>query len=278
MKMPMTAPLFGLLIILPFSPLRGQAIHGRVVVADDTLAAFGDTVGVDGATISLLDSRRRPLLQVQSDQTGRFRIPVEAPGTFLLSASRIGFRTVEAEVALGEREIVDVELRMAQEAVPLEPLIVTARREIRLGSLDEFYDRMDRNRERGVGQFLTREEVENSPAANTTLLLGSVPGLFLTPMEESGWFVQMRRQGDFCTPDYYLDGLITSPDRLPPLEDIEGVEIYRTRFENVEGYWPSDCGIVFMWRKRDWGEPFSFGKLFLAAGLFAVGWALTLIW
>jgi hypothetical protein len=137
---------------------------------------------------------------------------------------------------------------------------------------------MERNRRRGVGHFITREDVESTPTANTTLLLGQVPGMFLVPSGQSGWGVKMRYRGDYCSPDYYLDGLLTSWDRLPPMEDIEGVEIYESRFENVEGYWPSDCGIVFMWRKKDWGNAFSWKRLILAAGFVAIGFALSQIW
>lgn len=252
-------------------PAAGQAIFGRILLA-------GDTTGVEGATVTLRDNNGRFLLQVQSDATGRFRIPLDFPGPFGISASRIGLRTVNAEVTLGEREMVEVELRMAPEAIPLDPLVVTARRIIRPGTLDEYYDRMERNRQRGVGRFITREEVEGSFAASTTLLLGQVPGIFLEPTGQSGWGLAMRYRGESCAPDYYLDGLLTSSDRLPPMEDIEGVEIYRGRFENVEGYWPSDCGAIFMWRKRDWGNPFSWRKLFLAVGFVAIGFALSQIW
>ena len=59
--------------------------------------------------------------------------------------------------------------------------------------------------------------------------------------------------------------------------DTVGVEVYRTRFENVEGYWPSTCGIVFMWRKPDWGHPFTWGSLFIAIGFTSLAWAISLI-
>jgi len=263
--------LLPMFLLLGPNPAEGQAIFGRILLA-------GDTVGVEGASVTLRDNNGRFLLQVQSDGAGRFRIPLDFPGPFQISASRIGLRTVDAEVTLGEREMVEIELRMAPEAIPLDPLVVTARRVIRPGTLDEFYDRMERNRRRGVGQFITREEVESSPAASTTLLLGQVPGVFLEPTEQSGWGLAMRYRGESCAPDYYLDGLLTSADRLPPMEDIEGVEIYRGRFEAAEGYWPSNCGAIFMWRKRDWGDPFSWRKLFIAVGFVALGFALSQIW
>lgn len=264
--------LLATLILAAAAPLAGQSIRGRVLVA-------GDTVGVEGVTITLVDQGENPLFQVQTNAAGRFRIPLDQPGRYGLELDRLGFKPFRAEVSVGEREMVEVEIRMAEEAIPLEPLVVTARREIQMGSLDEFYDRMERNRRRGVGQFLTREDFENSPMASTTLLLGTLPGLFLevNSSEMSGYGIRMREGGSYCTPDYYLDGLLTSVTRIPPMEDIEGVEVYRTRFENVEGYWPSTCGIVFMWRKSDWGHPFTWGSLFIAIGFTSLAWALSLL-
>jgi hypothetical protein len=264
--------LLAALFLTAAPPLAGQMIRGRVLAA-------GDTVGIEGVTVTLMNQGENPLFLTQTDAAGQFQISVAEPGRYGLELKRIGYRTFLAEVVVGEREMVEVELRMAEEAILLEPLIVTARREIQLGTLDEFYDRMERNRQRGVGQFLTREDFENSPAASTTLQLAMVPGLFLevVPSQLSGYGIMMRSRGDYCAPDYYLDGLLTSSDRLPPMEDIEGVEVYRTRFEHVENYWASECGIIFMWRKPDYGNPFSRNRFFLAVGLVSVGWLLTLL-
>jgi hypothetical protein len=258
------------LFLLAAGPLEGQSILGRILVA-------GNTLGVDGVSVTVLDQGGSPLFQVQSDSTGLFRISLEAPGSYGLSLTRLGFRSFQVEVEVGDREMVEVELRMAEEAIPLDPLVVTARREIRLGTLDEFYDRMERNKRRGVGQFITREEVDATPVASTAHLLARVPGVYMQPAGNTGWAIRMRERGDYCTPTYYLDGLETSWDRLPHMEDIEGVEIYRTRFEQVDGYWPSTCGIVFMWRRPDWGNPFSWGRLILAGGFVSVALVFALI-
>ena len=258
------------LLLYAVGPLEAQSLLGRVLVA-------GDTVGVDGVSVTLLDQEGQPLLQVQSDPAGWFRIPLEAPGRYALSLSRLGYRSFEAEFVVGNREMVEVELRMAEEAIPLEPLVVTARREIRLGTLDEFYDRMERNKRRGMGRFITREDVDNTPVATTAHLLATIPGVYMVPAGNTGWVVRMRERGEYCTPDYYLDGLLTSWDRLPPMEDIEGVELYRTRFELVDGYWPSTCGVVFLWRRPDWGNPFSWSRLIMAGGFVSAALLFALI-
>jgi hypothetical protein len=260
-----------LFLLASVSELDGQTLRGRVLTA-------GDTVGVDGVTVTLSPLGQEPVLQVQSDAEGFFQLPVPQPGRFNLSLSRIGYSSFVGEVAVGQNEMVEVEIRMAEEAIPLDPLVVTARRVIQRFTLDEYRDRMERNKRRGVGIFLTREEIENAPTANTTLLLATTPVLYLEPVENTSYGIRMRQRGSYCTPDYYMDGLLTSWDRLPAMEDIEGVEIYQSsRMETVEGDWPSPCGAVYVWRRSDWGTPFSWGKLVIAGGFLAAAWALALI-
>jgi len=223
-------------------------------------------MGVEGAELSLIDSTGTSVLLVLSDSIGMFRIAAPKAGRYEVLAMRLGFASVRAEVEVGEREIVEVELRMAEEAIPLEPILVVARREIRRGTLDEFYDRMGRNRQRGVGWFFDREDIEQREDIRLPFLLNSAPGVFLS---EAGESVQMRSQGEFCAPQVFVDGFETSYRELQ-LMDLEGIEIYRGRWEHVDGYFPSDCGMIFLWRKPDWGHPFSWGRVVIAGGLLAL--------
>jgi hypothetical protein len=47
--------------------------------------------------------------------------------------------------------------------------------EIRSGTLDEYYDRMEENRTRGIGNFVTAEEIERQASFNASTLLRGVP-------------------------------------------------------------------------------------------------------
>jgi hypothetical protein len=254
-----------LLLCAP-QPVAGQSIHGRVLVE-------GGTGGVDGAELALIDSFGAPLLRVESDSLGMFRIAAPEAGRYTVLATRLGFASVRVEVELGEREIVEVELRMAEEAIPLDPIEVVARRRIRPGTLDEFYDRMDRNRQRGVGWFFTRDEIESRKDTPLPLFLNSAPGVMV---QGSRGAVQIVGQGPPCTPTFYIDGFETSYRELQMM-DLEGIEIYRGRFENVAGYFPSECGMIFLWRKADWGNPFTLGRLAFAGGVVAFFLALGAI-
>jgi len=247
------------LVAFAAKPVVGQSLHGRILVE-------GDTIGVDGAELALIDSTGTSLLRVQSDSLGMFRIPVPKAGNYEILATRLGFASVRAGVEVGEREIVEVEFRMAEEAIPLDPIVVVARREIRRGTLDEFYDRMDRNKQRGVGWFFTREDIERRENIRLPFFLFSAPGVFVQGAGES---VQMRSKGEYCAPVIVIDGYETNYRELQMM-DLEGIEIYRGRFEKVEGYFPSDCGMIFLWRRPDWGNPFSRGRVAMAGGLLAL--------
>ncbi|MFC1574875.1 carboxypeptidase regulatory-like domain-containing protein [Gemmatimonadota bacterium] len=239
--------------------IRGQSIRGRVMVA-------GDTLGVTGADVFLTDSMGVSLSHVTAGDDGTFQLPVPEPGSFRIRAGRIGYATIRAPVEVGENEVVEVELRMAAEAIPLEPIVVTARREIRQGTLDEFYDRMARMKQKGKGQFLTPEAIEAWGSVDLPILLQTLPGIWAEPAGASGYSLRMRSMGGWCSPEFYLDGLPMQSFHKIPVMDLEGVELYRGPFEPVDGYWPDRCGTIFLWRKNDFGSPFTWRRAFFAVG------------
>lgn len=266
----MRAAAFALLclLVLGHEGLAGQSIHG-LVVSSDTVP-----VPVAGANLTLVDSAGRTVAQAQASDAGEFRLPVPHPGRYEIGASRIGFSTVRASVLVGEGEAVEVRLSMAVEAVPLEPLEVVGRRAIRSGTLDEFYDRMAHMRQKGQGQFLTREQLEQRERTPLPFVLQSIPGVWL---DEGGRSVSLRNNSAFgaamCQPEFYLDGMpMVGGYREIQVMDLEGVEVYRGYSELVHGYFPNSCGIIMLWRRPGWGNPFTWGRFFLAAGLSAGIW------
>lgn len=70
----------------------------------------------------------------------------------------------------------------------------------------------------------------------------------------------MARYKDKGTPTLYVDGRPQESYRMPDLEDLEGMEVYRGRLEWVDRYGPNDCGVILAWRKADWGEPFNWKR------------------
>lgn len=291
------------LVLCAAPSVRAQLIRGRILEQ-------GNDRGVDGAEISLIDVTGATVMLAVSDSTGGFALSVPTPGLWRIAATRIGLTAVEAEVNVGEKELVEVELTMAPEAIPLEPIVVVGRRRIQQGTLDEFYDRMERMKRRGVGFFFTAEDIKRLERTDLPLMLQHAPGVFASSSGGgAGYLIQMAGRGGLCYPDIYLDGLPLSGARgsatgvaegpssgglYPfgnggggaagprynsiPVMDLEGVEIYRGRWEQPDGYWSSDCGIIFLWRKKGWGNPFSMQTLLLVGGVSVVtGLLLSLL-
>lgn len=252
------------------SPAKSQSIFGRVL-------SQGGDAPVPAADLILIDSTGAIVSQVQADSLGDFRLPAPGPGRYLIRASRLGFSRTDATVQLREQEILEVELKMGEEAIPLDPIVVVARKRIREGTLDEFYDRMARMKQAGRGQFLTKEQIEARISLSLPMLLQTIPGVWL---QSGGQSVQLINpmasvEGQFCNPEFLLDGRpMLGGYREIQVMDLEGVEVYKGYSEAVSGHFPHRCGQIFLWRKPDWGNPFSWGRLVVASGLVLGIWAL----
>jgi len=150
---------------------------------------------------------------------------------------------------------------------------VVGRREIRPGTLEQFYDRMARNRQAGKGQFLTLDQIQNRTQMSLALLLQTIPGVRSAGFRaESVQLLNPSGGSTFCTPELFLDGRpMLGGFREISLLDVEGVEVYRGYEESVEGEFPNPCGQIFIWRKTEWGHPFAWSRLFVVAGIGAMG-------
>jgi hypothetical protein len=224
-------------ILLLAAPAASQIIRGRVVDASD--AAVG------GVRITLVDSLAATHREVVSNAGGEFFIVITAPGTYQLQASRLGYTITETPaVEIGDREVVEVEVRLDVEAVQLEPLtVVRRRRETRRErDLRQYYERVEHYGDARLGSTIyTRELLEEWDA--------------LSVGEAFRLYIRWRPYGRSCDPKVFLDG---QPRRGPFLEDlgfmsvssIEGIELYagggpaRSRFSDPDG-----CGVVLLWTR-----------------------------
>lgn len=235
-----------------------QQVQGRVLDA-------GDMSPVAGATVTLADSTGGVIRQVVAGADGRFWLWYDRAGAYLLGAERIGYATVEGQpVRLDSTGVVEVELRMRPEAVPLEPLRVVARRDVKRFTPDEFYDRMSRLGDRGY--FMTREEIERTGARLPSLALQWVPGTWVRPAQlGEANTIALMSYGRICRPAIYLNGR-----PLPEWADlddwvmvgrIEGIEVYRGHFI-PRHYYHTDfswgCGFVLVWTRTDYDPRFAF--------------------
>ena len=250
-----------------------QTVRGRIL-EDETRSP------IHGTLIELLATDGSSAGRGESDSDGHFSVRATSAGLFTIRLSHPFFSALDTDVIpLGPGEVLAIELRMGRRVIPLEPLVVTARRHARLGG---FYDRL---REPGFGRFITRAEIESRPSTNrTTDLLRGMPGVEIVPVRIRGGItgnvILMRSGAGRCEPTIMLDG---SPVRQIPgsgIDDflkpdmLEGVEIYARGASAPQQLMvaSNSCGVIAFWTRTGSAEGGQVTlKRILAAGAILAG-------
>ena len=156
---------------------------------------------VSGATVSVLGTNSSTL----TDGSGRFLLDDLPPGRHLVNTDHLAYEARTDSVTIFSQETVDIEVRMATEALEVEGLVVTARTRFGRTSLAGEAKRVD---------FIGREEIEAAlPRVTATpdlLRTMNMPGLRirevyqvdeLTGAMVPGICIEIRRSGgEGCRP------------------------------------------------------------------------------
>jgi hypothetical protein len=248
-----------------------QSVSGRVVDAETRLP-------VAGAEVVLLDSAVAEVRRSETDSLGGFFFRVQVEGSYALRVSHLAYARYHSDpVPVGAAEAVTLEVRLGRTAIPLDPIVVTARSSTRLA---EFHQRRITN---AFGRFITEEEIERRSPVQTSDLLRVVPGISLSPVRVRGRTVnRVMLAGSFgrCEPAFYVDGVRLlaqsgSVDEVLIPATVAGVEIYSSSAGAPVMYADSrGCGSILFWTRT--GEPddrpFSWKRL-----AFGVGGVVVLI-
>ncbi len=248
--------LLSVLSLVATSVLAAQTVKG-VVLDDQTRGP------VTNAAITLIDGSGFLVSSTITDSTGSFVFSAGV-GTYSLRVDALGYATTESVsfgVESGQR--VELELLVSQEAVRLGKVTVSADAEpFAPGPLRGFHDR----RRRGVGRFLTREQIEQQVVDRFTSLLQLMPGVQVVRMAPDGGALgrirhyTVRVGARTCPPLLYLDGVklgsiddasALGPDRLLFPSELEAIEVYRPSEIPAEfSAGESGCGLVVVWTQR----------------------------
>lgn len=201
-------------LVLMMSAEGTLAGYVRDYVTDDPVA--GALVSVAGTSSSTL-----------TDITGRFILDDLPPGRHLVTTDHLAFEERTDSVTIFSQETVDIEVRMATEALEVEGLVVTARTRFGRTSLAGDAKRAD---------FISREEIEamlpRVTATEDLLRNMNTPGLRIRNVyqmdEITGVMipalcieVSRRSGGEGCVPAAVTlnDVLIPFPDQF--LQDLD---------------------------------------------------------
>jgi len=236
-------------------PASAQVISGTILDA-----ATGEPVA--GAAIEVADTARQNMDETISDDSGRFTVRLPHSDRWVLTVERLGFEPFRSEpIHVRVAEWLIVEITLAEQAIALDPIVVTSRRSVGSAALQRFYERRDRAGRSGFGRFVVREEIDRASPLRPTDLLYSVSGIRVVrglPGRGQG----VRMSGG-CIPAIYIDGMQInrfnvhdSVDDYVSVLDIEGIEVYRGPTSQVPQYHDSrGCGLLLVWTRAGVYDP-----------------------
>ena len=208
-----------------------------------------DGARLEGVSVDAEDRRAR------SDTTGYFRLLVTRRDTLTLFLRRFGYIpiavTLRAEQLRGDTLL----FLMERDAQPLETMRVRAdagRSPLGLGGFDE-------RRARGIGAFVTRDEIERRHTSRLSDVVRGRRGVILVRTSTGGYGVRFSAAGARlrrCIPDLWLDGQRARGMELDdiPANTVEGIELYATLatvpFQfSTGGPGMERCGTIVVWSR-----------------------------
>jgi hypothetical protein len=253
-----------------------QQVRG-VVVEDSTNRPIAD------AKIELLAADSTVRATSFSAATGWFELFSEGGGQILVRASHAAYsRSGTLAIAIGPQEIINVVLRLSGGPIPLEPLVVSATRDLSGFS--------ERARRRAFGHFITRADIDKLGGHSLSHVLRFTPEVRIEAVRDGPFTSQgvfMRTYGDLCVHSVYLDGVpvptgsVFGIDGMLPLDAVVGIEVYRSALSApMQFRLPAfganmTCGVIAVWSRPLPGSPMTAKRAFFAGFLVGSSFLLT---
>lgn len=258
-------------VVEPATVTRLEVGMGRVAASAAGVTAAGDALG--GAPAARLLGRSR-LSGVVSDPQGRPKAGVRVmvlgtahelstgesgafafdslpAGSWTVEARAIGLAPIRATVQLAPARPARASLMFAKWAPMLDRVVVYGRAPAEQRFMDDFLAR----RERGLGKFITRDEIERRGVVQLSQLLYQIPAVKVRPNPRAGRSPLIEGRGG-CQPDVFVNGMRVADghsdvDAIVRPQDILGIEVH----DEVNGV-PSafgatrQCLVVGIWTRR----------------------------
>jgi hypothetical protein len=223
--------------------------HLRGVVRDSSGKAVAE------AQVSIMSLA----LMTRTDSAGRFVLRDLPRGDIELSIRHLGFGIQRVTATITRVAYDTITVILAQQLVELSAVDITARRH-------PFMVDFEQRRARGVGTFVTRDQIDARNTSSPSDLFRTMPQVRLVRVS-SGFGVRFpssatmtglsgrRGAPQVCSPMLWVDGQKAPAMEIDELRssDIEAIEVYRgastlpAQFATAGG---AQCGAVVVWTRR----------------------------
>lgn len=189
----------------------------------------------------------------RADSLGRFTLAKLPKGEAELSIRRIGYEPQRERIVLSGGSNDSVLVNLVAQPEVLSAMSVSGGERRRRQMVEDFYLR----RARGIGAFVTREDLEMRHARVPTDAL-NLPGISLlrTQYGTSVRFIGTASARRDCAPNLWVDGQRAPNMELDeiPVNDIEGIELYHGPSTTPAQFWQgnlsnSACGTIVVWSR-----------------------------
>jgi hypothetical protein len=196
-----------------------------------------------------------PDARAETDSLGRFAVRLTRVDSTTVTVRRMGFEPVTFTMLTDSLALNDLNIEL--QAIPTE-LPGVGVRETRMGrvpTLERFAERA-RDR-RGLGFFLTREEIVRREGAQLSGLVTQAQGVRIVRLRNGQSLVRFTRwthKGNGCAPRIWVDGVIARGLELDdiPSADVEAMELYASPSSVPSEFTAAefDCGVIAVWTRR----------------------------
>jgi hypothetical protein len=198
--------------------------------------------------------------KVITGENGRFRMMQVPQGQYLIVVRRIGFTPASGIIEVPGGDTLRLSYALNRSTLALDTVRIKERR-VTMRMLE-----FEQRRVQGVGQFITREELERRGSLYVKDFLRNVRGVDVSPLsgdQFAGTVALSKREGGSvggdgtgaCAMQVILDGIILprffNLDLLPPPKQIGGIEIYTGAATVPPQFGGADrrCGIIAVWTR-----------------------------
>jgi TonB family protein len=223
---------------------QGAAAPGTILIS------VRDSSGtrIAGAQVSV----RGTELYGVTDEQGQLQLRSIQPGRVRLDVRRLGFRPTALDVTVAGKATTETDVTLVRVAQQLSPVLIRGTAGDFPARMAGFFDRRDK----GIGRFLMRQEIEKGNPSELTDVFRRLPSVRVVSTASIRHAIRLR--GQRCAPLVWMDGFpltaaefdldLVAPETVEAIEVYSGVSEVPARFMGPQGL--GSCGVIVIWSRH----------------------------